>query len=143
MPTFNEVALLLFSTGALCSHVNETELQVLDMSPVQRSCVHWLAALCKHIRQCQPSLPCTPFLCKTRTSASIVSPAKRGFSNHQMKTTNVKMMENPEEENSHLHQHLSNHYKYKRYHIQSGFDSCTTRERRVHKLTHCTILRQH
>lgn len=135
MPTFNEVALLLcsslFSTGALCSHVNETELQVLDMTPAQRSRVHWLAALRKHISQCQPSLPSTPFWCKTRTPASIVSLAKRGFSNRQMKTTNVKMMENREEENSHLHQHLSNHYKYKRYHIRSRFDRCVRLERDV------------
>lgn len=62
-PTFpsNTIAQKQFSTGALCAHVNEPELQVLDMTPVRRSCVRWLAALRKHMSQCQPSLPSTPF----------------------------------------------------------------------------------
>lgn len=65
MLTFNEVALYCvplavtnaqkqnFSPRVLCSNVNQTDLQVLDMTPAQRSCVHWLAVLCKHIHHFQ------------------------------------------------------------------------------------------
>lgn len=36
------------------------------------SCVLWLAALLKHIHQCLPPLPSTPWWCPTRTSVNFV-----------------------------------------------------------------------
>lgn len=115
MRTFNEVALLRCSSLSYnCPEAEPFTRGALFLCESNRpaglghdSCSEIMCALVSSALQTHPSLPSTPFWCQTRTSASIVSPCK-GFSNHQMKTTNVKMMEDLEEEHSHLHQHPSN-----------------------------------